>query len=35
VLGLYNHATQQRLTPVSASVPLQDDALLIGTFDWP
>jgi len=35
VLGLYNRATQQRLTPVSASVPLSDGALLIGEFNWP
>ncbi len=35
VLGLYNRSTQQRLTPVAASVPQQADALLIGEFTWP
>jgi len=34
-LGLYNRTTQQRLNPASASVSLQDGALLVGEFNWP
>ena len=34
-LGLYNRATQQRLTPASTSLPLNADALLAAEFDRP
>jgi hypothetical protein len=34
-LGLYNRATQLRLNPASASLPLNGGALSIGEFTWP
>jgi hypothetical protein len=34
-IGLYDRATQQRVTPTQALTPVTDDALRVGTFNQP